>query len=275
MDQASCVVLAVSLAIILICPGVLGHGFITKPAARNWLAYLNEKYDWPDGLNGGGHKVVGASARWPNGKHSLCGDAANDPQQRFMKPGKVTATYKSGSIITIDVLVSTNHYGRFEFRLCPPGATNDKQCTKLQRADNKGLSWDLPMVAQGSRFHGGAVGMDNLRPARVDTSYTWYKQPHTDCAWWKHCDRYDNHPVYSLKYKLPKGYSCNRCILQWYYLTGHKCIPPCQRSDRYYPNCRNDPKYAGTYLKDTDYCGNPWAAYPEEFWNCADISIEK
>lgn len=54
MDQASCVVLAVSLAIILICPGVLGHGFITKPAARNWLAYLNEKYDWPDGLNGGG-----------------------------------------------------------------------------------------------------------------------------------------------------------------------------------------------------------------------------
>jgi hypothetical protein len=102
-----------------------------------------------------------------------------------------------------------------------------------------------------------------------------YPQPHINCPWYAGCNRYDNFPVYKLKYKLPKDYTCEHCILQWYYLTGHKCQPPCLDKDKYYPNCKANPKFAGTYLAIMDYCTSPWAAYPEEFWNCADIKITK
>jgi hypothetical protein len=43
------------------------------------------------------------------------------------------ATYKEGQTIEVQVLVTTNHYGRIEFRLCPADATRDEQCRKLQR----------------------------------------------------------------------------------------------------------------------------------------------
>ena len=32
------------------------------------------------------------------------------------------------------------------------------------------------------------------------------------------------------------------------------------------PPPQNKPQYAGTYLATMDYCGGPYAAYPEEFW---------
>lgn len=32
--------------------------------------------------------------------------------------------------------------------------------------------------------------------------------------------QYDGYPVYRLQYKLPAGFTCDRCILQWYYMSG-------------------------------------------------------
>jgi len=81
-------------------------------------------------------------------------------------------------------------------------------------------------------------------------------------------------PVYKLQYKLPAGTTCERCILQWHYLTGHKCHPPCLKTDKYFPDCRANPKFKGTYLATMDYCGTEWSAHPEMFWNCADVSIQ-
>lgn len=50
-----------------------------------------------------------------------------------------TATFKANQTVDLHVLISTNHYGRFEFRLCPANATADAQCTKLQRCGAAGL----------------------------------------------------------------------------------------------------------------------------------------
>ncbi|KAF6256159.1 hypothetical protein COO60DRAFT_139667 [Scenedesmus sp. NREL 46B-D3] len=72
--------------------------------------------------------------------------------------------------------------------------------------------------------------------------------------------------VYRIRYRLPKDFTCDRCILQWHYLTGNSCWPPCSKEDPTFPNCR-PPTYA------LPYCGTQGAAYPEEFWNCADIRI--
>ncbi|WIA14984.1 hypothetical protein OEZ85_001692 [Tetradesmus obliquus] len=268
-------VLLVLLGVICLATRAGGHGILTEPKARNFLAWTQYNHYWPDGASAGGYKVVGANGavKWPYGKHSICGDDANKSDQPFMKPGPIVATYKEGQTLELQVLLTTNHYGRFEFRLCPADATKDSQCRKLQRADGKGVAWDLPKVAQGSRFNGGALG-ENLRPMEVDNFYSWHPMQQPQCASHAHCSRFNGMPVYKLRYKLPQGFKCERCILQWYYLTGHKCHPPCLQSDRYYPDCRSNPKFRGTYLAQMDYCGTEWSAYPEEFWNCADIKIQ-
>lgn len=41
------------------------------------------------------------------------------------------------------------------------------------RADGKGEAWDLPAIAQGSRFNGGAVAIADLKPVEVDSSFSW------------------------------------------------------------------------------------------------------
>lgn len=85
--------------------------------------------------------------------------------------------------------------------------------------------------------------------------------------------QYDGLPVYKLQFKLPAGSQCSPCILQFYYLSGHKCHPPCLPSDRHYPDCRSNPKFKGTYLATMDYCGTQYSAYPEEFWYvCPQLS---
>ncbi|KAF8060473.1 hypothetical protein HT031_004649 [Scenedesmus sp. PABB004] len=258
--------------------GVRAHGMLTEPPSRNWLDWVNNNAYWPDANNAGGYKALGAynggdapTARWPNGKHSLCGDPGSGPQP-YMTPGPVVATYKAGQIVELHVAITTNHYGRFTFALCPADATRDEQCTKLQRADGKGVSWDLPAVVEGSRFNGGAL-REALRPMEVDAFYAWYPMGRVKCATTAQCGRFNGTPVYKLRFKLPPGRTCEKCILQWNYLTGHKCHPPCIPQDRYYPDCRANPKFRGTYLATMDYCGTQWAAYPETFWNCADIAI--
>lgn len=41
------------------------------------------------------------------------------------------------------------------------------------RADGRGEAWDLPAIAEGSAFNGGALGVHNLKPIEADSSYTW------------------------------------------------------------------------------------------------------
>jgi hypothetical protein len=128
-----------------------------------------------------------------------------------------TVTYKAGQTIDVHFFITTNHYGRIEFRLCPLSATSQGDCTKLQRwgwsgvqtlsvpiascsccgrnsmllstsltavtfasllrlcrADGQGEAWDLPAIAEGSRFNGGALGIDNLKPTETDSSFSWW-----------------------------------------------------------------------------------------------------
>lgn len=44
------------------------------------------------------------------------------------------------------MLISTNHYGRFAFRLCPLSATKNEDCTELQRCVRR---TEVPFVGAG------------------------------------------------------------------------------------------------------------------------------
>jgi hypothetical protein len=41
------------------------------------------------------------------------------------------------------------------------------------RADGQGEAWDLPAIAEGTRFNGGALGISNLKPVETDSSFSW------------------------------------------------------------------------------------------------------
>lgn len=70
-----------------------------------------------------------------NGKCGVCGDPwdgshSHEPGGIFYS-GQISQTYTSGQEITIDVEVTANHLGWFEFRLCPnnvPDAEITQDC---------------------------------------------------------------------------------------------------------------------------------------------------
>lgn len=39
-------------------------------------------------------------------------------------------------------------------------------------------------------------------------------------GYWKYCTRFEGTPVYVLRFRLPRGFKCDRCILRWHYVTG-------------------------------------------------------
>lgn len=69
-------------------------------------------------------------------------------------------------------------------------------------------------------------------------------------------------------YKLPDGVECDHCVLQWYWVTGNSCNAIGYKDHKY----------------PTSSCGEWWnpkltscvgESYPEEWWNCADVSITR
>ncbi|WIA23394.1 hypothetical protein OEZ85_000152 [Tetradesmus obliquus] len=253
------------LGVLLVAPLLAdGHGLLYDPPGRNWKAYMNRQTDWAHQLNGGGKYKVSDNCKhtWPSGLAGLCGDEPG--QSRWMNP-TAPKTYKAGQTVKLQVIVSTNHGGRFAFSICPADAKDSSKCFKLDRADGRGQFFYLPRIRS---YNGGATGESAVPTERGPiSSWSWFNMPHTNCGAGKYCDQFMGNTVYEVRYRLPKDFSCERCILQWHYLTGNSCWPPCSKEDPTFPNCR-PPTY------QIPYCGTPGAAYPEEFWNCADIRVK-
>lgn len=88
------------------------------------------------------------------GKCGICGDAwdlkeprPNEDGGKFGK-GIVVRTYKSGQEITAKINVVANHFGYFEFKLCPVenGVASDQACLDkhpIALADGSGYKYNL------------------------------------------------------------------------------------------------------------------------------------
>jgi len=88
--------LGVCVAVALLAGLAAGHGVLLQPRSRNWLAYLNERYDWADALNSGGAKFVSGNGKrqWPHGLEGMCGDKYNE--RKWRNSGPVQASYVEG-----------------------------------------------------------------------------------------------------------------------------------------------------------------------------------
>lgn len=126
------------------------------------------------------------------------------------------------------------------------------------RADGKGRHWYLPFIAN---WTGGNAGY--VQPAYGDGSFSWYYMPSVraeqGCKTQRECDQFRDMIVYRTKWRLPAGFECRHCKLQWHYMTASTCWPPCPEKNKGEPTCENKQVFLT--------CGTGWSQYPEEFWN--------
>ncbi|XP_076066926.1 uncharacterized protein LOC143040118 [Oratosquilla oratoria] len=172
--------------------GVRAHGRMTYPAARNtaW------RYGFSTPINYNDNELFcgGLGVQWDHnrGRCGICGDPWNlkkpRPYERggIMTKGLPTAFLKEGQVLSVEIVISTNHKGYFEFRLC---ANNNPKAQDSQRCLDKNL---LEVVGNGL--------------PRGTTRYLVAPNllgPHT------------------VHVRLPRGISCSHCVLQWRWRVGN------------------------------------------------------
>jgi len=244
-------------AYLLLClpTQVYGHGYLKTPRSRNFVAYEDGKYwpkleedpaieDCPHCLNLGG--VL-----------SQCG-ITGDRNYDFPKNGlggpmhvNIQSTYAEESIITLDVVLSAHHRGHFTFNACPYDPNSPLAPTPECFDD-----YPLEFVS------------DELYSAPKDPNYPGraYIAP---SGWPGHI--MDNTGVsgmlFSYKFKLPAGLRGDHILLQWHYLTANSCAHDGYK-DYDWPDPSWKPTNLGLCIIPPDGRG-----VPEQFWNCAEISI--
>lgn len=280
---------------MLACLGASdAHGFMSQPAARQALAWDDNKFFCPHCLAAGGTGTVqqllpsfpSASPEDPSTafRHGLCGDnLLDDPAERWLQPNPtvLSGEYTEGQGIEIWLDITANHKGYHEFYLCDTPSEMLESSAKGQACLNR------------HRLTRAALGPANTMINPADP-YRWYMPgstfgtdasdgPPLDAQGWYGADnfapdnlgrspskgQYPSSQRFKMKYYLPEGVSCDHCVLQWYWRTANSCNPRGYESGGFVRNVINRQDWAnGANMAS---CGGE--AYAEEFFNCADVRI--
>ena len=188
---------------------------------------------------------AGAVANERKNGHGLCGDIL--PRNEFEAPNlygpqfPTVATYVAGQTIDIQVKITAHHWGWFEFRLCrnDDGGLNTS-LPRTQSCLNQYILQFDPMYTASS-YVGKMRSNSGLKsPADYNGDPNFYSWEHSKCPYLPgapkgsccneggNCSNPVNNTdrwvlpdpslagmVYNLKYKLPTGVTCPRCVLQW------------------------------------------------------------
>ncbi|CAF3373475.1 unnamed protein product, partial [Rotaria sp. Silwood2] len=166
-----------------------GHGYLADPPARSsaWLFDSDFKtccthYDHVQMFCGG------TQHQWSvnGGKCSICGEAYDLQPKLFdvggeMYLGKIVRTYTQGSVIPVKVILTANHLGIFEFRVCSIDNNSDKDATQSC------LDLNILKTINGSTQY------------RITSSLS----------------------TVNLHLRLPDQLVCKHCVFQWKYQTGN------------------------------------------------------
>jgi len=276
-----------ALALVNLLPRVEGHAYLSTPMSRNWLAHVDPPSEavreyCPHCLSGGGPGATSAAVPlWPYPetpttarRHGVCGDPAGE-NQRYAQSGRITAEYTQGQIITLEVAVSTHHRGHFEFFLCDM-ANNIGSVTSECLLQTPLLRDPTDTAVSPPDARAEFAGRYYIEPrcAREDTDATYATSLNATALYTRAAELHRNLQKVRMRYQLPADLTCQHCVLQWVYVTGNSCNAPGYSSRAWptvYTDCQGDGPGAGWWGSSLSSCVT--ASYPEEFWNCADISI--
>jgi hypothetical protein len=248
------------LPLILCCFAIKAtcHGYLARPVSRNLFAadpdLFDPKNSCPHCLNGGGVDQVSehGALSWPEGRRTLSGDSLSDSLPRpheaggmFYRAGLLGDNWTVGSVVEMKVVTTTNHNGRFGFRVCEVSGGFDTAPEREAR-ELTDECLDRNVLLQAA-----------VPGAQAPGERWFYTSP-------EHGGQSTNYTMY---YQLPENLECDgvssHCVLQWYWLTFNSCQT--RDSPERYTRSENR-------MKD---CEEEGASYPEEFENLSDVVIVK
>lgn len=221
----------------------------------------------------------------------LCGDVLHGKKSRdhlkgglYYDGGRISAEYISGGVIDIEFGYTAHHNGFMELYLCQvekcPGGDISHDCFlqghchRLERAGNDNCE---------TGYDHKCGPTDKKYPSR------WYL-PCKSVAKQRAANRKDRGKYWTygpgtIRYKLPKGVSCEHCVLQWYWTAANGCNPEGvieyftgPHGPRNWPNCEGEANAVGGYTTTQPSCGSREKGelkVPEEYYQCSDIRIVK
>ena len=137
--------------IAAVIKNVFGHGMMVRPIHRGsrWRCDESAPINYNDNeLYCGGYTV-----QWEQhaGKCGLCGDNWADKTPRAHElggtygQGKIVKNYQPGSTMDVDILLTANHWGHFEFDLCKVKGEETEGCfEKYKLLTSQGRKWKIP-----------------------------------------------------------------------------------------------------------------------------------
>ncbi|XP_030755205.1 uncharacterized protein LOC115881729 [Sitophilus oryzae] len=178
-----------STIILSILDLIDGHGRLIEPPSR--ASAWRYGFDTPHNYNDHELYCGGFTRQWVKneGKCGVCGDAWDSKKPRAHEfggvygQGVIVRKYGVGSVMNIRVELTANHFGYFEFALCPDYKAATQDCL-----DQNILKLVKP---QDGVEHRG---------------YRFFPK--------------EGNKVYEIKYRLPKR-TCKHCLLQWRYIAGN------------------------------------------------------
>ncbi|CAM4892243.1 unnamed protein product [Rotaria socialis] len=171
---------------------IYGHGYLLDPVARSsaWLVDQSFKQccTYPNHME---MFCGGTQHQWntQGGKCGICGEPYDRSAKIFEKggamyTGKIVKTYNQGQQIDVTVMLTANHKGYFEFRLCNLDSTPNSDATQ------DCLDRRLLKIA----------GTDSTR--------------------YRDVDKYGSQAI-TVRIQLPSDVACRHCVFQWRYTTGN------------------------------------------------------
>lgn len=219
--------------------------------------------------------------------------------------GPVT-TLEAGQKVQFEIRVTAHHRGHFQFRLCDRqidsslgGPAGEEAClnghvlervrpeemhSDCQQNDMRGdcqpfdeanpSYWYLPPATEGD-----TINVDLLEERASSKSSLTQAKSTVEVK--SHAHRAG--AIYKFHYKLPAGFTCQRCTLQWWWLTANSCTPHPDAYRCYFGssgkmqqqgwNVSDWCKGACSYSGSCPAVQGPPVNCGEQFKNCADVRI--
>eukprot|EP00581_Thalassiosira_minuscula_P028458 CAMPEP_0183754816 /NCGR_PEP_ID=MMETSP0739-20130205/3731_1 /TAXON_ID=385413 /ORGANISM="Thalassiosira miniscula, Strain CCMP1093" /LENGTH=1540 /DNA_ID=CAMNT_0025991459 /DNA_START=38 /DNA_END=4660 /DNA_ORIENTATION=+ len=245
---------------------VKGHGYLTTPRSRNFYA----------------HDIIGSGectgqVGCPPGEYchhclntneGVCGKSTTinyETTSYFDKAGNPMpwlsqGTYEEGGLIQVDSYLDTHHNGHMEIRACVTDDADPSKCTTPQEFEGNELIFVRDLI------HPDAAGMHT--PMYPDPNYPergMYAGGQGGSI-----------KAFSFEYQLPSGISGEKVMLNWKYITANSCSPP-----GYAEYFAAHPDLPDSYwTQGVSLCTPPYpndgtrsTTWPEQFFNCAEVSI--
>lgn len=241
---------------------VSGHGHLISPRSRNFFAYEAGRDDTTNSPPGLPPREYCSHCLNAKRADATCGRGSAqsyDPIDGWLDtygepmPWTSQATYVEGQEVLMSIELTTNHAGHAEIRACPMDegdAAATQECFDAH-----------PLTFVRDVCYNGPV--DTLYPVR---------------------GYFSNQVMHHFIYKLPPGLTGGKVLLQWRYIAANSCIPPGYKDEE---RLGLDERgwLRGMSMEDCnvngedppqlvlDPTGARGAGDPEQFWNCAEVTV--